>query len=175
MSERETANSVAVADSLLRDEQDEGNAADLSETNVTDELREIDPDLDGRWRGAVFALSPRNPDAARHFCTSAREIFVRILDVTAPDADVLASDPDCPKHDGRPTRRAKIHYLLARKGAEGGALEDFVEEDMTNILRLFRVFNDGTHGGAGRFSIGQLVAIKERVESGILFLHQIAV
>lgn len=175
MSEIETANSVAVADSLLSDAQGDGEAGDLGETSVTDELREIDPDLDGRWRGAVFALSPMNPDAARHFCTSAREIFVRILDVTAPDAHVLASDPECPTHDGRPTRRAKVHYLLARKGVGGGALEDFVEEDMTNILQLFRVFNDGTHGGAGRFSIGQLVAIKRRVESGILFLHQIAV
>ena len=53
------------------------------------------------------------------------------------------------------------------------ALEKFVEQDVNNILELFRVFNDGTHGSAGKFDLPQLNKIKKRVEDGIMFLAQI--
>lgn len=38
-----------------------------------------------RWKGALFSLSPTNPDAAQHFCTSAREVLTSMLDIAAPD------------------------------------------------------------------------------------------
>ena len=52
-------------------------------------------------------------------------------------------------------------------------LEDFVEQDLQNIVELFHVFNDGTHGSAGRYDFQQLAAIKKRVEDGIVFLSEI--
>ena len=53
------------------------------------------------------------------------------------------------------------------------ALEDFVEQDMENIVQLFEVFNTGTHGSAGTFDMPQLLAIRKRVEDGIMFLTEI--
>ena len=44
---------------------------------------------------------------------------------------------------------------------------------MKNVLQLFREFNDGTHGTAGRFSLDQLSAIKTRVEHAVEFLWSI--
>ena len=44
-----------------------------------------------------------------------------------------------------------------------------VESDMNNVIELFEVFNEGTHGSAGAFDLPQLQAIRKRVEDGITF------
>ncbi|MCT8124704.1 hypothetical protein H1D31_01460 [Alishewanella sp. BS5-314] len=176
LSEKENANSLSVSNALESDEPqtNAGNDGDLVSTSITDELSEISPDLDSRWKGALFSLSPMNPDASRHFCTSAREIFIQILDHFAPDTDVLTRFPQCEKTDkGQPTRRWKIKHILVNSGIVSEEAVEFVDEDITNVLQLFRVFNDGTHGSAGRFEFSQLRAIKERVESGIVYLTTI--
>ena len=80
-SEREVANSLSVTNALLGDESNEEVPDTLEDAALTEELRKISPELDDRWRGAVYSLSPLNPDAARHFCTSAREIITEILEV----------------------------------------------------------------------------------------------
>lgn len=180
LSERENANSLEVMNALLNEDASVVTPGDdlvrLQQTKVDAELREMSGDLESRWKGALFSLHPRNPDASRHFCTSAREIFTSILDSRAPDDVVRRSVPNCPLTDeGRPTRRAKIHFALMQKGAATETLEDFVQVDIDNILELFSVFNDGTHGSAGRFQFEQLLAIKTRVEDGIAFLHQVFV
>lgn len=175
LSERETANSLAVTNRILGDDLADDVIIDgLGNPELLDLLQRISPDLDSRWKGAVFALNPRNPDAARHFCTSAREIITQIIESKAPDADVFAQIPNCDTTDrGNPTRRSKIRYFLRRQGMMDLPLEEFVESDMENILQLFRVFNDGTHGSAGAFDLIQLNAIRKRVEDGILFLAEI--
>lgn len=61
-----------------------------------------------------------------------------------------------------------------RKGLVDDDVEEFVNQDVEDILGLFRVFNDGTHGESGRFDLNELVAVKERAESGIRFLHRLA-
>lgn len=176
LSEKENANSLSVSNALESDEPqtNAGNDGDLVSTSITGELIEISPDLDSRWKGALFSLSPMNPDASRHFCTSAREIFIQILDHFAPDTDVLTRFPQCEKTDkGQPTRRWKIKHILVNSGIVSEEAVEFVDENITNVLQLFRVFNDGTHGSAGRFEFSQLRAIKERVESGIVYLTTI--
>lgn len=175
LSERETANSLEITNRILGDENaGDTPAEELENAELLDSLRKISPDLDDRWNGAVFALNPRNPDAARHFCTSPREIITQILEIKAPDADVFALLPTCDKTErGNPTRRSKIRYFLHRQGMTEDTLEEFVESDMENIVQLFRVFNDGTHGSAGTFAFPQLNAIKKRVENGIMFLTEI--
>jgi len=175
LSERETANSLVVTNSILGDEHaGETPAEDLENAKLLDGLRKISPDLDDRWKGAVFSLSPRNPDAARHFCTSAREIVTQILEIKAPDAAVFSLLPNCETTDrGNPTRRSKIRYFLHRQGMTEDTLEEFVENDMENVVQLFHIFNDGTHGSAGTFDLPQLNAIKTRVEDGIMFLTEI--
>lgn len=174
LAERESANSAAVANILLDEPAPDELAVDPRQTEIEGQLRAISPDLDQRWRGAVFSLSPENPDAARHFCTSTREVFTQILEVTAPDDDVTASDPACDRtQTGKPTRRSKIKHVLRRKGVEVESLEEFVQADIDNIIQLFDELNSGTHGHAGRFDLRQLTAIKVRAEHGILFLASI--
>ena len=178
MSERENANSLDVMNALLAGGQARRGGVDdlarLRETRIGVELVELSHDLDGRWRGALFALHPDNPDASRHFCTSAREIFTDILERRAPDIAVKQDVPNCPTTpQGKPTRRAKIHFALKRKGLVAQPLEEFADQDAQNIIELFDVFNDGTHGSAGRYAVEQLRAIKTRVEDGILYLSRI--
>lgn len=175
LSEREAANSVDVANTLLGSPPDVEVSSDgLEDAQLTDELRRISEDLDDRWRGAIFALNPRNPDAARHFCTSAREIMTQILETKAPDDVVIAAMSDCVRTDqGKPTRRAKVRFFLHRKGMLEATLEEFVEQDMQNIVDLFGIFNDGTHGSAGTFDMQMLSVIRKRVEDGIFFLSRL--
>ena len=51
--------------------------------------------------------------------------------------------------------------------------EEFIDNDIDNILELYHILSDGTHGYAGRYTFIQLKAIKKRVEDGILFLCNI--
>jgi hypothetical protein len=171
----EAANSLEVIDALLGpDTASSVRPDELQSSEIETELRQISADLDSRWRGALFALDVRNPGAARHFCTSARELFDQTLEVRAPDPSVLVSISDCSRtRDGKPTRRSKIEFILRHKGLATAELDDFVEADIKNIVDLFQVFNGATHGAAGKYGLGKLLLIKERVEGGIRFLARL--
>ena len=172
----ETANSVYLVNALDGDgaREDDPTEDELRAPSMATELAAFGQDLVSRWTGALYALSPHNPDAARHFCTSAREVIITILDSSAPDREVRREVPNCEVTDkGVPTRRAKISYLLRRHGVTDEGVTSLVNEDVTNVLSLFRTFNDGTHGHAGRFTITELSAIRTRVESAIEFIHQV--
>ena len=175
LGERETANSVSLLNLLLGDNgQPQGNAIDLTATKIGNSLSGLSEDLQNRWTGAIFSLNPANPDAARHFCASAREIITEILNTAAPDEDVFAEIPDCQITDrGTPTRRAKINYCLNRNGLTDVALESFVEVNIGDLTVLFDDLNSGTHGTAGKFDLQQLTGIKNRVEDAIDFMCQV--
>lgn len=176
LSEREAANNAGLMNALLDDSaiDDDAPAPDEPASPVTPILQRLSADLCDRWRGALYSLSPQNPDAARHFCTSAREIVTQILDLHAPNHSVEEAIPDCERtQQGTPTRRAKIRYILQRSGIEGDELESFVDSDLENVVELFKTFNQGTHGEAGRFSFNKLQAIRVRVEDGILYLSRL--
>ena len=167
----EAANSVTLAQAAQDDAQIPG--IDAADPEVERRLIDFDPDLASRWRGAVFALDPRNPDAARHFSTSCREILAKIVDGVASDEEVLAANPAAPLHDGRPTRRARLAHRLVRAGRASDDLAAFADADVQEVVELFTVFNDGTHGAAGIFDIRHLGLIKRRVEGAVTFLHAI--
>ena len=177
LAERETANSLSVASILLEGASDPYFAAQsLAETRVSGMLADFSPELSDRWTGAVFALDPRNPDASRHFCSSAREIIADIINAEALDEDVLAWFPDAElTPQGVPTRRQKLSYCLARGGKHDSALEGFGEANIKDVSALFKELNAGTHGQAGRFSLPQLTAIKTRVEDAIGFVCALVV
>ena len=172
LAERETANSLSVASTLLEGESDPYFAEQsLSETRVVGLLADLSPELADRWKGAIFALDPRNPDASRHFCASAREIIADIINTEAPDKEVLAWFPDAELTAKRtPTRRQKLSYCLARSGRHGTDVEDFGEANIKDVSDLFNELNAGTHGPAGQFSLPQLTAIKTRVEDAVGFV-----
>ena len=172
----EAANSVYLANALDGD----GDPADafteeeLRAPSMQSELTHFGDDLVNRWVGALYALSPHNPDAARHFCTSAREVVITMLDTSASDVEVKRQDPKCQLTDsGAVTRRSKIAYLLRRQGVTAQGITEVVSEDVDNLLSLFRTFNEGTHGHSGRFNITELSAIRTRVESAIRFVHMV--
>ena len=174
LSEREMANSVAVAN-VLEGEQLTEELDGLEDAVLTGELQKISTDLDQRWQGAVFSLHPSNPDSSRHFCASSREIIDGILRIKAPDSDVFQWSPNCKRTGkGTPTRRAKIRYMLHLKDLLDDPLEDFIQEDLEEIVGLFPSLNKGTHGDAGAFNAQQLRAIRKRVGDGILFLAKLA-
>ncbi len=170
LAEAETANSAAAANALRG-----GDAEEIPRgTVITDELLVISEDLDKRWRGALFSLNAHNPDAARHFCTSAREILTRVIDQEAPETAVLNATPDCEKlKSGKPVRRAKIGYLLARTDADYDSLREFVNTDVDDVVQLISLFSDATHGEAGVFDLPALQALKQRVEGAIRLLSAI--
>ena len=176
LAERETANSVSVLNVLLGDEQESpGSVDDPTTSRITDSLSSFSEDLTMRWSGALFALNPANPDAARHFCTSTREIIAEILNLEAPDEAVFAKFPDCQITErGTPTRRAKVHYCLDRSGSANVLLEGFIEANIRDLTILFDDLNSGAHGSAGKFTLEQLAAIKSRVEDAIDFICEIA-
>ena len=175
LAERETANSVAVLNALLADEEEpQGSVDDLSTSRITDSLSSFSDDLAMRWSGAIFALNPANPDAARHFCTSAREIIAEILNTEAPDEDVLARFPNCERTEREtPTRRAKVQYCLDRSGLSNVLLESFVDTNIKDLTILFQDLNSGAHGSAGKFTLEQLRVIKTRVEDAIDFVCEV--
>ena len=175
LAEREAANNAGLMNAILGDSETSSQTpANPSDSPLTPILYAISVDFSDRWRGALFSLNPLNPDAARHFCSSAREIIAGILHAKAPNAIVAAAMPDCDRTPlGTPTRRAKIHYFLHQKGMHQDELEDFVEADMNNVVELFEVFNKGTHGSAGKFNLSQLQAIRKRAEDGIMFLSSL--
>ena len=152
----------------------------IAEENTNNEeignkLSLISTDLNNRWKGALFALNPDNPDATRHFCTSTREIFTELIELKAPDDLVFAYNPNCKKTDhGNATRREKINYMMRNINMDDSVVS-FVDEDIKNILELNQLLSGGTHGPAGKFSFDQLLQVKTRVEQGIVFLCEIAV
>lgn len=174
--EGEAANSLRVANAMEgHEDADQGEIARLQSTTLSGELQAFSTELEERWKGALFALNPSNPDAARHFCTSARECIVAILDGVAPDKVVEGHLTNCTRTgDGRLTRRSKLRYLLVRKGLVDDAVEAFIHEDVEDILALLGDLNKATHGTAGRFDLNQLVAVKQRTESGIKFLYELS-
>lgn len=171
--ENENNNNLFVANVLENNQLTTQTNCSLQDSKISDKLLSISPDLKNRWTGALYSLNPNNPDATRHFCTSTREIFTSIFD-TATDEKVFSVFPDCDRTDrGNATRRAKINYFLNKKGLNVSEIGDFIDSDIDNILELYHVLSDGTHGIAGRYTIIQLETIKTRVEDGIGFLCDI--
>ncbi|MDP8201222.1 MAG: hypothetical protein P9M11_03695 [Candidatus Tenebribacter burtonii] len=168
---QETNNSVQLYNSISGFDSGEYiPPSELQRTVVENNLFQISDELGKRWGGAIYSLNPQNPDAARHFCTSVREIFIKLIDIKAPDENVLLYNSNCELYEGKPNRRSKIKYLLHRKSLEFSALESFIDADIENLLGFFRTLNKGTHGSAGTFDVQQLLKIKKRAEDSIIFI-----
>ena len=169
--EQEQANSLITENYIEGDSVPEETPEDIE---IGDKLALVSDDLNNRWKGAVFALNPNNPDATRHFCTSTREIFTEFLEIKAPDEKVFAYNPQCQKTErGNATRREKIKYMMRNTNMDESVVS-FVEADIKNVLELNQLLSGGTHGPAGKFTFNKLVQVKKRVEQGINFLCEIS-
>ena len=63
-----------------------------------------------------------------------------------------------------------MQFMLQRQGKADDALEYFAETNIGDVVNLFPLLNAGTHGPAGKYSMNQLSAIKNRVEGSIEFI-----
>jgi hypothetical protein len=168
---QETNNSVQLYNSITGEDQgDYINPDTLQLTEIETKLYGVSSELGKRWAGAIYSLNPNNPDASRHFCTSVREIFIQLLNIKAPDDKVLMRFPNCTLHEGKPSRREKIKYLLSAKSIINQPMVEFIDADVEELLTFFRNLNDGTHGSTGTFNVQQLLKIKKRAEDSILFI-----
>ncbi|HIT11555.1 MAG TPA: hypothetical protein IAB58_02065 [Candidatus Pelethosoma merdigallinarum] len=54
----------------------------------------------------------------------------------------------------------KNKIFSVKKGIDIKNAEEFIDNDINNILELYHILSDGTHGEAVRYSIIQLKTIK---------------
>jgi hypothetical protein len=135
-------------------------------------LSEIDANLIIPLQGARLSLTSTNPDRARHFATSLRELFTHVVHALAPDHEVKAWS-NMPEHfeKGRATRRARLLYIC--RGLNQDRFSEFVEKDITAVLAFLQLFQRGTHQVVAEYSDLQLRMMLVRMESSIRFLLEI--
>ena len=104
-------------------------------------LEAVDPGLVRLYKGAYDALQGTNADRERHCLSSLRELYNHLMRHIAPDQLVLEwiGDDKTLLHEGRPTRKARICYVL--RELNNGPLADFTASDTRSFLNFFAVFN----------------------------------
>jgi hypothetical protein len=96
-------------------------------------------------RGAEESLLSANPDRVRHTITSLRELVTQVIYRYAPDNKIRKNYSESEWYfQNKPTRRARLHYLLTRKH-NNDLLVDFTDKDIDAVLALFDLYNKGTH------------------------------
>ena len=169
--ENEDANNLELINVVLNNYEVENSDIELDESNISAKLIKISTDLNNRWKGALFSLNPNNPEAARHFCTSTREILKVLIDDGIKDKDVVAANPQCEKtNNGTPTRKEKIKCAMNKKGISNELIIEFTNNNIENTVSLINELSNGTHGHANRYSINHLKSFKKRFEDSINFV-----
>ena len=121
-------------------EEDDVEIADLPSL-----LEMIEPGLVNLYAGALDALNGTNPERQRHVLTSLRTLWDELFRVIAPDAELVdwihsqGSSSEEHMHEGRPTRRARLKYVL--RNVNNGPLTDFVDAYIGMALQLHSVYN----------------------------------
>lgn len=135
-------------------------------------LPKINKDFLNLWEGAKKALESENPDRVRHFSVSIRELFTSLLHSMAPDHLVRkwSGDPGYYDH-GRPTRRARLMYIS--RNIDSATFRKFLETDTSSVLEFLDLLQRGTHDLSPNFTAKQLMAIKARAESFLLYMIRI--
>ncbi len=135
----------------------------------------VDRRLVKLYMGARDALTGRSVDRARHVLISLRELTNHLLRLLAPNERVLEWIRIQPRdnllHDGQPTRRARLLYLL--RGVSSDPLENFVDRDTGAMIELLKQLNR-VHKLDPGLNRSQLESLVLRVESWIVFIVKVA-
>lgn len=129
-------------------------------------------DLIQMWEGAKAVLnSTNNPDYARHFITSLRELLTHFIQRLAPDKEICkwTSSPD-DFHDKRPKRRTRLNFIC--RSINHDNFSNFLKKDIDSTLELIDLFQRGTHKVGSPYTRNQLIALKAKFEGIILFLSE---
>ena len=137
-------------------------------------LERVGPQFVTMYRGAVAALDGDNPDRSRHVLTSFRELWNHLLRKLAPKEEVTewieGNHNQGYLHNGRPTRHAKIRYVLRDLGVE--SLRDFVEADARAMVELYALYGR-LHGLDTGVTDDQLRVIAIRTESYLSYILEV--
>jgi hypothetical protein len=135
-------------------------------------LAALNPDLYRLWRGAWDSLASNNADRTRHTLVSARELVTHVLHALSPD-DLVRKWSKAKEHyhNGRPTRKARLHFIYS--GINDLVMRDYLQKEIDASLSLVELFQDGTHNVMPPFSDAQLRVILRRVHSMICTLVEI--
>jgi len=167
------------SESILKQEEHLVKEEILSETEaeLPKLLTDLSPDLVPVLRGAMETLKTDNPDRARHFTTSMRELFTRVLHELSPDDEIrewtqsseLFKDNDPKK---APTRKGRLLFIC--RNINHGPFCDFIDKDIAAFLGIMDLFQRGTHEIPSPYTPNQLQALKVRAESAIRYIIEVS-
>ena len=104
-------------------------------------LERVDYHFATMYRGAVASLDSDNPERSRHVLTTFRELWSHLLRRLAPKEEatewIERNGIQGYLQDGRPTRHAKIRYVLRNLG---DPLGDFIEADTRAMVKLYTLY-----------------------------------
>ncbi len=124
------------------------------------------------WKGAIETFNSSNSDKVRQFTVSLRELFGHVLHLLAPNDEINKwTTKDSFYHVGKPTRKARLHYIC--RNISNKPFNKFVEKDIQATIEFIDIFQDGTHSIESGFTQQQLIAIKSKAETTLKFLLEI--
>ena len=147
---------------------------DVEEREPHASLEKINPKLALLLSGAWKAFESDNPDRPRHVLVSLRELMECFLDELAPrkwlEKWIDGRGEDGLLHEGQPTRRAKLLYIVRDVGND--PLVDFVGADAKVMKEMFKLFNR-LHEVETGLTDGQLRTLIIRTEYYLRFLMDV--
>jgi hypothetical protein len=168
---------IAVIESITPDNAGQPDASIEEEVSqglpgADDLLTEFNNSLCGLLVGARRSAKSDNPDRVRHVTTSLRELVTQVLHGLAPDEHIRkwTADPGM-FHDNRPTRRARLLYIV--RDLDCDPLAHFVEQDVDAALSFVDFLSAGTHLVESKLTAAQLGSVISRAESLLVFLLQL--
>ena len=156
-------NVISDLDSTIIEETD--NALDALLINV-------DPRLLRIWRGAKESIISSNPDRIRHLLISLRELFTHLLQILAPDGELLlwSKDP-INYHNDKPTRKSRLKYICRKINQQ--PLCEFVDKDIDSILSYIDVLQRN-HQIEINMKDSQLKSLLLKAETTMRFILEIS-
>jgi hypothetical protein len=131
-------------------------------------LAGLDSELPTLLLGARAAVRSGHEDYVRHLAASLRELFTHVLHKLAPDDQVRAwSTIKEDYHDGRPTRRARLRYIIRDVQSTFGG---FINADVDAVVGFINSFQKGTHALRADFTSEQVRDLSVRMEGLLLLL-----
>jgi len=147
---------------ILEEDFDEiiNEACDSTDADIS----RVEPKWTVLLKGAEQSLVSSNPDKVRHTITSLRELITQIIHRFAPDDSIKEQYKDSKwYHEKKPTRRARLHYILTNRYGND-ILLDFVDKDIEATLALFDIYQIGTHKITSTISNEELSFIVKRTK-----------
>ncbi len=157
----------------VRGELVQSEIAEENELSLQKKLSQVDSRLIRLWEGAKQTIKSDNPDKARHFSISIRELLTHVLHKLAPNEEIRRwTSEEEYFHEGNPTRKARLMYICRKISAE--PFERFFEKDVAATLEFMDLFQDGTHAVQPSMTDKHLQAFKARAEATIKYILEVA-